>query len=848
VSRPLGARRPENIAWLITAPLAAIAVILVAPAVAGHGSAPLLSPWPITLLFFGLFLLTESTQIHVEIRRHTVRMTLTEIPLVLALFYLSPLSLLAIRVAAMALVQSRNRVAVVKLAFNLANLVAGNSAAILIVHTFGASPLGPLRDTSPLTWLVVFAAMGANLVFTMIAVIGVISLIQGGMSVKRVVRIGTPSLVVCALNSTVGLVVLLAVERSGWAVLLIGGVGAALVVVYRAYAQFLRQHKSLAEIYDLARVIAETRNDGTLADVLLGRVRELVRAEYATLWLPAQARYPEMLLSARVDDGGLIDLSPTPEALRSRAVETGETVAVGPKLGDNELRLVLHEAGVKDAIVVPMRSGSAVIGTLEVASRLIDPATFGPDDVRLVETVAAHTAVAVENSRLVDRLRFDAQHDALTGLPNRRRITGALEEAVKVRAPGEVVAVIQFDVSGLRDVNESLGHAAGDRLLAEVARRLRAQAPPAALVARVGGDEFVMTLRMGSADEAIELATDLRRTLQVPMEIGSLTLDVDTAVGVAVHPDHGSEPAALLQRADVATHAAKSTSSAVQMFNLGLESRSARRLGLAGDLRRALDNHELDVVFQPKVTLVGRQLVGVECLARWEHGAHGSVSPEDFVAVAEHTGQLNRLTETVLREGLRRCRQWADASRPLNVAVNLSARTLTDPDFPDRVSALLAEFGVAPRQLTLEMSEAGVTSDSDRPLPTLRRLHQLGVRLAVDDFGTGYSSLSHLRRLPIDEVKIDRAFVQGMATDPGDLAIVRAIVDLSRNFGLTVVAEGVESELTLTLLEEIGCDIGQGFLFSRPLSYDRLEAWFSAQTEPEPTSVGGEVRRLRAVP
>jgi diguanylate cyclase (GGDEF)-like protein len=845
---PQRARRPENVAWFVTAPLAAIAAILVAPAVADHGHTPLLSPLPITLLFLGLFVLTESTDISLEVRRHALQITLTEIPLVLALFYLAPLSLLLIRVTAFVLVQGLyNRMAIVKLGFNLANIVAGNAAAILIVYTFGAYAHGALNDTSPTAWLVVLAAVGANDLSSVAAVIGVITLIQGGMSVRRVLRTGTPSLLVGTINTTVGLVVLLAIERSGWAALLIVGVGAALVVVYRAYAQFLRQHKSLTEIYDLTRVIAETRYDGTLADVLLGRVRELVQAECATLWLPAQARYSETLLSARVDDTGLIDLSAIPEALRSRAVETGETVAAGPKLGDDELRAVLHEAGVKDAIVVPMRSGSAVIGTLEVANRLIDPATFGPDDVRLVETVAAHTAVAVENTRLVDRLRFDAHHDSLTGLPNRRRILAALEEAVKVRAPGEVVAVIQFDVSGLRDVNESLGHAAGDRLLAEVGRRLRNQAPPAALVARVGGDEFVLTLRMASVDEAVELATSMRRALQVPMEIGSLTLDVDTAVGLAVHPDHGSEPAALLQRADVATHAAKSTSSAVQMFNLGLESRSARRLGLAGDLRRALDNNELEVVFQPKVTLVGRQLVGVECLARWEHGAHGSVSPEDFVAVAEHTGQLNRLTETVLREGLRRCRQWADASRPLNVAVNLSSRTLMDPDFPDRVSELLTEFGVAPGQLTLEISEAGVTSDSDRPLPTLRRLHDLGVRLAVDDFGTGYSSLSHLRRLPVDEVKIDRAFVQGMATDPGDLAIVRAVVDLSRHFGLTVVAEGVESELTLTLLEEIGCDIGQGFLFSRPLSYDRLEAWFAAQTEPEPTSVGGEVRRLRAV-
>jgi len=330
------------------------------------------------------------------------------------------------------------------------------------------------------------------------------------------------------------------------------------------------------------------------------------------------------------------------------------------------------------------------------------------------------------------------------------------------------------------------------------------------------------------------------------MPIGSFTLNVDTSVGVAVHPDHGSSSAILLQRADVAAFAAKSTSSAVQLFHLGLESRSARRLGLAGDLRQALEQAELEVVFQPKVSLASRDLVGVECLARWEHPAHGTVAPEDFVAVAERTGQLGRLTELVLREGLRRCKEWADAARPLNVAVNVSLRSLLDLEFADRLAQLLAEYEVAPGQLTLEITEHGVLGDTDRPLPTLLRLRSLGVRLSVDDFGAGYASLSYLRKLPVHEVKIDRAFVQGMATDPGDLAIVQAVVDLSRHFGLVVVAEGVESEMTLGLLEEMGCDIGQGFLFSRPLPFDRLEAWFAAQTEAEPTPMG-VVRRLRAV-
>jgi diguanylate cyclase (GGDEF)-like protein len=403
-----------------------------------------------------------------------------------------------------------------------------------------------------------------------------------------------------------------------------------------------------------------------------------------------------------------------------------------------------------------------------------------------------------------------------------------------------------FDVDGLRDVNDSLGHAAGDKLLAEFAQRLRTLCPPAAHVGRIGGDSFAAMIRIEDADTAVALAADVRDSLQHPMEMGSLSLDVNAAVGVAVHPDHGSDPATLLQRADVATHAAKSQSSAVQLFNPSLEARSVRRLGLTADLRRALDNGTLQVYFQPKVSLRTRELVGVECLARWDHPVHGSVAPEDFVAVAEHTGQLGRLTDFVLRAGMRRARDWADAGEPLPISVNLSPHTILDQEFPDRIEELLAEYQIPPDMLTLEIAEDGVIGEADRPLPTLRRLDAMGVRLSVDDFGTGYSSLSYLRRLPVDEVKIDRSFVQGMATDPGDLAIVKAIVDLARHFNLEVVAEGVESELTLSLLADIGCGIGQGFLFSRPLPYDRLEAWLSARTDPEVTSTGG-VRRLRAV-
>lgn len=831
-------RQRSQLAWLITAPLGGLALAVIALVSVPHHSPA--GRWPVGLLFFGLFVAATSWVLTFPFRRQGMSLNVAEIPFLLGLFFLPPVTLFVARVLAMAVTQWR-KLPPVKFYFNIANTAAGTAIGTAIVYSAGRLDAG-----EPSTWLVLVAAVETSVVLAVAAVIGVIALVQGGVSSGQVARMALPAVAVGLINAAVGLVVLVMLNVTWWSVVLLAGLVAAFVVAYRSYAQAAAQHRTLTEMYGLTRAIADTPHDGTLSDVLLGRVRDLMQAEYATLWLPGQARYPEVLLSARVDDRGLMDVAGAPDSLRKQVVATGETVTVGAKLGGETLRAELREWGTKDAIVVPLRAGSHVIGCLEVAGRLGDVSHFGAADVRLLETVAAHAAVAVENSRLVDRLRFDAYHDVLTGLANRRRITAALEESVKVRAPGEVVAVLMFDVDRLRDVNDSLGHASGDKLLAEVGRRLRNLAPPAALVGRAGGDEFVVTLRMPSADAAVRLGSELRRQLQDPMVFEKLTLDVDTAVGVALHPEHGTDAATLLQRADVATQAAKHHADPVQLFSPAMESRSVRRLGLAADLRRALDAGELEVYFQPKVSLHDRRLVGVECLARWEHPAHGPVAVEDFIAVAEHTGQLNRLTEVVLREGLRRCRQWDDAGRPLSVAVNLAARTLVDPSFPALVEKLLAEYGVAPEQLTFDIAEGGMVGGLDRPMPSLRRLHDLGVRLAVDDFGTGSSSLAYLRRLPVHEVKIDLSFVQGMATDPGDLAIVRAVLDLARHFGLTAVAEGVESELTLGLLEEIGCDVGQGFLFSRPLPYERLEAWFAAQTEAEPTPLG-EVRRLRAV-
>lgn len=846
--------RPQWYAYYVAAPLAVLTAFLAIP-LAGASSVTV-DQLLLGSLLLGLMAVSQAFVLTFQVRRHSVGVTLGEIPLLLALFYLSPILVIAVRALACLALQVFQRNSLVKTIYNVTSVSFAAAVAGSIIARF------PSDTVTPRTWLVLAVAVASSSVISLAAVLGVICLIQGVPPLRYLAQASASVLVVTAANIMLGLIVLQVLQGEPWSIVLLAGLVALLIIVYRSYAKFTLQHRSLTELYELTQAMADAARNGTLPDVLLGRTRELLQAEWATLWLPPTGRFPRTLLSARVDAPGLLDQSPTPAVLRERAVADGTTLIVGPKVGDSGLRVLLRGAGVKDAIVVPLRSGSAVIGSLEVAGRLGEYATFGREDVRLLQTLAAHAAVAVENSRLVDRLLFDAYHDALTRLPNRRRVLAQLEEAVRVRAHDEVVAVLSFDINGLRNVNDAFGHDAGDQVVREVADRLRGLAPAAALVGRSGSDEFLITVRLPDVPAAVALAETLRSAVQQPLSVGEIALQVDVAVGVAVYPDHAADPESLVRRAGLAAQTAKNLTTPIHVYHPSQQARSSHRLELAADLRRALDDGQVAVTFQPKVSLLDRRVVGVECLARWEHPAHGEVAPDEFVAIAEHTGQLGRLTELVVREGLLRARGWLEAGRELPVAVNVSPRTVVDPTFPQRLAGLLDEYGVPAHLMTLEIREQGLLGETERSLANVRRLADLGVRLAVDDFGTGHASLTHLRRMPLHEVKIDRSIVAGIATDHGDLATVRAVVLLADQLGLVSVAEGVENERTVSLLEEVGCRVGQGFLFSRALPYERFEAWLAAQPQPTPVTVfepraevtvlepraDGEGRWLRAVP
>jgi diguanylate cyclase (GGDEF)-like protein/PAS domain S-box-containing protein len=434
-----------------------------------------------------------------------------------------------------------------------------------------------------------------------------------------------------------------------------------------------------------------------------------------------------------------------------------------------------------------------------------------------------------ERRRAQKALEHQTLHDALTGLPNRRLLTDRLEWALgSAQTMHQTVAVLILDLDHFKEVNETFGLQAGDRLLEQVGPRLQSEIGDQDLVARLGGDEFAVLLPDSDASAATAVAARLLDTLERPFEVEGQFLDVAASIGVAISPDDGDDPDTLLRRADIALFVAKRARGRFVRYSPEQEKQGASRLALMAELRQALhDETQLFLEFQPIVRLSDRSLAGVEALVRWQHPQRGLVPPMDFVPFAEKTRLIQPLTKWVLVSALRQCVTWQRAGHPTAVSVNISMRDLVDPGFPDLVGSLIRAAGADPSCLRLEVTESLIMTEPERAIDTLSRLRALGVRLAVDDFGTGYSSLAYLHRLPIHEIKIDKSFVAAMSEEVRRTNIVRASIDLGHSLRLECVAEGVEDARTWDLLVALGCDLAQGYFISRPLAADKLLAWVS---------------------
>ena len=434
-----------------------------------------------------------------------------------------------------------------------------------------------------------------------------------------------------------------------------------------------------------------------------------------------------------------------------------------------------------------------------------------------------------------EELHRMATTDELTGLANREVFRVRLNERISAAKAGdERFGVMLLDLDRFKEVNDTLGHHFGDELLRDLGPRLGEAIGPDGLVARLGGDEFAVLPGENTADpEELEaIATRLIQCVHQPVVVDEMTLEVGVSIGIARFPRDGHDPHSLLRSADVAMYAAKEAHAGCKVYATALDRHSVRRLNVLSDFRRALDADEIVVFYQPIMHMDGTRVHGAEALVRWQHPELGLLPPSDFMPIVEQTGLIGPMTRHVLARAVAQCAAWRQAGQQLTVSVNLSVRNLLDPDLASLIADLLTIYRLDPAALQLEITESMLMSDPDRSLVTLTRLSQLGVGLSVDDYGTGYSSLANLRRLPIDELKIDRSFVSPMLSDESDLIIVRSTINLGHDLGLKVVAEGVEDEATLHRLAGLGCDLAQGYHFSKPLPAEAFNKWMGVQVGP----------------
>jgi diguanylate cyclase (GGDEF)-like protein len=433
-------------------------------------------------------------------------------------------------------------------------------------------------------------------------------------------------------------------------------------------------------------------------------------------------------------------------------------------------------------------------------------------------------------------IRRLAYWDPLTSLPNRAQFVLLMNESLaEAGKRGQTMFVLMMDLDRFKHVNDVMGHNFGDALLRQVASRLQLQVAAAhadAHVARLGGDEFAVLLPGASLDSAEVIAASILRALEQPLSLDDQTVDIGAGLGIAGYPMHGADAEALLSMAEVAMYDAKQRNDGAVVYDPMIDKSSETSLSLLTELRSAIERDEFRLHVQPKMKLDTGEVVGVEALVRWLHPLRGNVFPDEFIPFAEQTGFIRVLTRWVLEQSAALCRDMAAKGIDLKVSVNLSTRDLLDQDLPGKFGDILQRHQVAPSSFCLEITESAIMDDPIRAQQTLERLHAMGVELSIDDFGTGYSSLAYLKRLPVDELKIDKSFVLNMENDIGDTKIVRSTIDLGHNMGLRVVAEGIESEAVWRLLAALGCDEGQGYFMSRPIPGDKLVDWIRNWVPP----------------
>ena len=610
----------------------------------------------------------------------------------------------------------------------------------------------------------------------------------------------------------------------------------------------ITERRRTEETLQVSEICAATQNAATVAlaqSVTVGEaVTNLIRTvgenadwDAAIAWLlderDSVLRYHSVWRRESLDVAALEDVSrqlshACGDDLPGRVWESGTTTWIHDIVSDTNFprALVASRIGLRAAVGVPVLLDGSVRGVMEFFSR--DAQKASEDLTRTMSTISAQLGQFMKRKEAENALEHQARHDALTTLPNRMLLRERLERAfLAARGQDVALALLLMDLDRFKEVNDTLGHHYGDLLLQQVGLRVRSALRNADTVARLGGDEFAVLLPATDLVGARVMADKILKIVEQPYRLEAHQVDVGVSIGIAVFPQHGDDVQTLMQRADIAMYAAKRATVGHAVYAAEQDDHSPDRLALMAELRQVIEQKRLLVHYQPKINLKTGHIESVEALARWHHPRHGMIPPDQFIPLAEKSGLIRPLSYSVLDQALRQCRNWQQAGMGLNVAVNLSAENLHDPQLVTVISELLEMHGLDPGSLTGEITESAIMGRSAQASEAVARLHDMGIRISVDDFGIGHSSLAYLRQLPVHEVKIDKSFVMDMARQDDDAFIARSVIDLGHKLGLEVVAEGVETSEIRGMLDSMDCDHAQGFHLSRPLPASELITWFA---------------------
>lgn len=769
-----------------------------------------------------LFALSEWTVFHFEFRKEAISFSLSEVPLAIALVFLAPGPALAARlVGSIAVLVAVRRTPFFKQLFNVTVYVMEIAVSYAIFRALVAA-WG--TSESQLVLAAVIAVFVPSLV-TSVLISVAISFYEGSLIGQIVSDLRVAGWLFIVNSAVAGASLGLMLVAPGLVAFALLPVS-LLWLILKRYGQLDQRLRDLDALHGFAARIGRTLDPDQIAEASLHEITELLRADRGGLVLFSEHRE---LTTHDFDECGI------------RLPVDGDDQAWAPLLeeaaclltaSEGRQRGIANQDLTSDLLVAPLRDGSGPMGVVVVSGRSGVLRRFSDDDLARLRNLTEQLATSLRKGMLHQRIEREARRDALTQLPNRSSFERSIAATVAEPHQDGISFVMMLDLDRFKEVNDTLGHQAGDDLLIEVARRLSAQLQPGDVLARLAGDEFAVLAKRDTREQMTAFAESCVRDVGRPVTLDGLEIVVTVSAGLATLDSELDEPGVSLRHADIAMYNAKSQRLGVDVYSDEIDRRTPARLSMLGDLRSAIEQAHLDVHYQPKLDLASGMITGAEALVRWTHPVRGMVPPAQFVRVAEDTGLIKQLTDLMLGRGIATLRDVHDRGYHLGMSVNLSTHDLLDTRLAERVEQHLRYNDVEPSLLTLEITESSLLIDAPRARATIGELNEVGVQMSIDDFGTGYSSLSYLRRLPVGELKIDRSFVANVLLDEQDEVIVRSTIDLGHNLGLQVVAEGVENNEVLERLREFGCDVAQGFCISRPLGARHLMSWLSTTGHP----------------